>query len=93
MLLASPAQSINIRDMQLELPDSPATRELPPEALRLELACALYARGKIGKTAGAELAGVDFFTFQGALNERGIGLYTQEMVEQDATALIKLFPK
>ncbi len=78
--------------MQLELPDSPATRELPPEALRLELACALYSRGKIGKIAGAELAGVDFFTFQGALHERGIGHYTLEMAERDAASLHKLYP-
>ncbi len=28
--------------------------------LRLELACALFAQGKIGKVGGAELAGVDF---------------------------------
>jgi predicted HTH domain antitoxin len=79
--------------MTLEIPDSPAPRQMPPEALRLELACALYARGKIGKAGGAELAGVDFFAFQGALHERGVEHYTREMVEQDAAALRKFFPK
>jgi len=79
--------------MILELPDIPITRELTPEALRLELACALYARGMVGKVGGAELAGIDFFTFQGELGERGLGLYTQEMLDQDAAALRKLFPE
>ena len=79
--------------MTLELPDSPTMRELSPEALRLELACALYARGKIGKLAAAELAGVDFFAFQGALGERGIDSYTQEMLDQDVAAMRRLFPQ
>jgi predicted HTH domain antitoxin len=79
--------------MILELPDLPITRQMAPAALRLELACALYARGLVGKVGGSELAGVDFFTFQGALGERGIEHYTLEMVEQDAAALRKLFPE
>src|SRR5881227_1816010 len=41
--------------MTLELPDA-ETRNLTPEELRLELACALYARGRIGKVGGANLA-------------------------------------
>jgi predicted HTH domain antitoxin len=76
--------------MHLELPDSPVMRAMPPEALRLELACALYARGKIGKVDGAELAGVDFFAFQGALHDRGLEQYTREMVAEDAAALHNL---
>jgi predicted HTH domain antitoxin len=65
--------------MTLDLPDDPVLREFSPEALRLELACALYARGRIGKFRGAELAGVDFFAFQGALGERGIFSSSEEM--------------
>ena len=78
--------------MNLELPDSPAVREFPPDFLRLELACALFARGKLGKVGGAHLAGVDLATFQGALGERGIESYTLEMLEADARNLRKLFP-
>ena len=78
--------------MNLELPDSTAVREFPPELLRLELACALYARGKLGKVGGAQLAGVDLTTFQGALGERGIESYTLEMLEADARNLGKLYP-
>jgi len=78
--------------MLLELPDCPPTRDLPPETLRLELACALFARGKIGKTGAAELAGVDLAAFQKALGERGIEAYTLDMVEADRQSLRRLFP-
>jgi predicted HTH domain antitoxin len=83
----------DVRLMTLELPDTPTMRKLSPEDLRLELACALYARGKIGKVGGAELAGVDFFAFQGALGERRIESYTQEMLDQDVAAMRRLFPQ
>lgn len=79
--------------MKLELPDCPSTRDLPPEALRLELACALYARGKVGKAGGAELAGVDLVAFQRALGERNIESYTLDMVEAEAGSLRRLFPE
>lgn len=73
--------------MTLTLPDSPTTERMSEAELRLELACALFAQGKIGKVGGAELAGVDFFTFQGALGERGISFYTVEMIEEDSANL------
>ncbi len=79
--------------MQLELPDCPPTRDLPPEALRLELACALFARGKVGKAGGAELAGVDLAAFQRALGERGIESYTSDMLEAEVGTLRRLFPQ
>jgi len=73
--------------MTLELPDIPVTERLSAQELKLELACALYVRGKVGKLTGAEIAGVDFFTFQGALAERGVPNYTLEMVDEDLDAL------
>jgi predicted HTH domain antitoxin len=69
--------------MKIELPDLPAGEQLSPEEIRLELACALYARGRIGKVAATEMAGVDFFSFQRALSERGVPLYTQQMLTSD----------
>ena len=77
--------------MTLELPDR-EMKNFTPEELRLELTCALYARGKIGKVAGAELAGIDFFRFQQALGERCIPSYTIEMLHDDVETLKKLFP-
>ncbi len=79
--------------MTITLPDLPETAQLSPDELRLELACALYARGRVGKVAAAELAGVDFFTFQRGLGERGIPLYTEEMLKEDLRGLQALFPR
>jgi predicted HTH domain antitoxin len=79
--------------MTLELPDV-ETKNLTPEELRLELACALYARGKLSAVGGAHLAGVDLFTFQGALKERGIPRNdTLQDLHDDMEALKKLFPE
>jgi predicted HTH domain antitoxin len=77
----------------ITLPDLPESARLAPDELRLELACALYARGRIGKIAGAEMAGVDFFAFQRALEERGTPLYTEQMLADDLQALKDLFPR
>ena len=79
--------------MTITLPDMPETARLSGDDLRLELACALYARGRIGKVRAAELAGVDFFTFQKALEERGIPLYSEEMLANDLETLKTLFPR
>jgi predicted HTH domain antitoxin len=78
--------------MTIELPDVPAGDRLTPEEIRLELACALYARGRIGKVAATEISGVDFFTFQRALSERGVPLYTQQMLTSDLQALNESYP-
>ena len=78
--------------MLLELPDSALTGDLPPETLRLELACALYARGKLGKLAASELAGVGLAAFQSAFGERGLEGYTLAMLAADERNLQRLFP-
>jgi predicted HTH domain antitoxin len=78
--------------MTIELPDVPAGDRLTPEEIRLELACALYARGRIGKVAATEMSGFDFFNFQRALSERGVPLYTQQMLTSDLQALNESYP-
>ena len=79
--------------MTITLPDIPDAPQLAPAEVRLELDCALYARGRVGKIAAAELVGVDFFTFQGALEKRGIPLYTEQMLADDLQTLGTLFPR
>jgi len=54
---------------------------MTPEELRLELACALYARGKL-----------TFFTFQQALKERRISTYTLDDLDREVATLNELFP-
>ena len=82
-----------VRGMNLTLPDVPITRQMGDAQLRLELACALYAQGKVTKVSGAELAGVDFFTFQKALGERRISTCLVEDLHEDVKALDRLFPE
>jgi predicted HTH domain antitoxin len=78
--------------MTLDLPEMENT-DLTPAELRLELACALYARGKITAVTGSHLASLDLIGFQGALKERGIVRnYTLEDFHDDMDALQKLFP-
>ena len=79
--------------MTIELPDGSQNEGLTPEEIRLELACALYARGRIGKVAATEMAGVDFFTFQRALSERGVPFYTEQMLASDIQWLNESLPK
>ena len=78
--------------MTLTLPDAHALDQVSTDDLRLELACALHARGKISKVAGAELAGIDFFKFQEALGERGISSFTVEELHRELDSLTEIFP-
>jgi predicted HTH domain antitoxin len=78
--------------MTLTLPDHPATRQISDLELRTELACALFARGRITALAGAEIAGLAYGEFLDALRERGISRYTEAMLAEDITSLNTLFP-
>jgi predicted HTH domain antitoxin len=77
--------------MTIELPDIEGFEGLSEADLRLELACALYERGRVGKVGGAELAGLNLFEFQHALRERRIACTTNEMFESDLATLKALF--
>lgn len=79
--------------MMLELPDERLPAETSPELLRLELACALYARGKLGRIGAAELADVSLSTVMAALAERGVETYTLDMLESDEANLSRLFSR
>ncbi len=57
----------------------------------MELACALYARGRITKVSAAQLAGASLSEFQRALGERQIESYTHEMLDDDIQAMRELF--
>jgi predicted HTH domain antitoxin len=79
--------------MSIELPDIETVQKLSPSELRLEFACALYQKGHLGKIAASEFAGVNYFEFQRALGSRGIDSYTEEMLDNDLSALKTLFPE
>jgi len=79
--------------MTLELPEINAIQRFSADDLRLELACALYARGRVSAVSGADLSGVDLLTFQAALSEREIPRqYSVEDLGDDMATLDKLFP-
>lgn len=79
--------------MTLELPEISAIQRFSADDLRLELACALYARGRVSAVSGADLSGVDLLTFQAALQERKIPRqYSAEDLDDDLATLDKLFP-
>ena len=79
--------------MTLELPEINAIQRFSADDLRLELACALYARGRVSAVSGADLSGVDLLTFQAALREREIPRqYSAADLNDDMAALDKLFP-
>ena len=73
--------------MTLTLPDTIENFRLTPDEIRLELACALYARGLIGRVGATDLAGADFFAFQRALGERSIPICTDQMLDDDLASL------
>jgi predicted HTH domain antitoxin len=78
--------------MTIELPALAGDGRFTAEEIRLELACALYARGRLGRIEAAELAGVDIFRFQQALGDRRIPACTADMLAGEVAALRKLFP-
>jgi predicted HTH domain antitoxin len=78
--------------MTLTIPDLPGTSGMTEADLRLELACALYAQGKLTKLSAAEMAGTDLSTFQAALGKRNIESYPIEMLESELEHLRDVFP-
>jgi predicted HTH domain antitoxin len=78
--------------MTVTLPDTPATLQMSERDIRVELACALFARGKASSLAAVDIAGVGYDAFLAALQERKIPRYTSEMLREDIESLNHLFP-
>ena len=76
--------------MTITLPDDPALLKLDENQLRLDVACALFAAGRISRGVGARIAGVDRAAFDEALFVRHIPSYTSEMLDQDLAAWEKM---
>ena len=79
--------------MILTLPDDPALAEIAESDIRLDLACALYAAGRISRVVAARMAGMERLAFDDELYQRRIPSYTEEMLEEDMATLSKLFPR
>jgi predicted HTH domain antitoxin len=79
--------------MTLTLPDDPALAEFSELDIRLDLACALFAAGRISRMVAARMAGMERFDFDRELAGRRIPTCTEEMLEEDIGTLRTLFPK
>jgi len=76
--------------MTVTLPDDPALLHLDENQLRLDIACSLFAAGRISRGVAARIAGFDSFAFDEELFRRKIPTWTVEMFEQDMAALERL---
>ena len=76
--------------MTITLPDDPALQDLDEGQLRLDLACSLFAAGRISRGVAARLAGLGSLPFDEELFRRRIPSFTEEMLEQDLAALARL---
>jgi predicted HTH domain antitoxin len=79
--------------MILTLPDDPALAGMSEFDIRLDLACALFAAGRIPRLVAARMAGMERFDFDQVLILRRIPSYTEEALEEDMSTLHKIFPK
>ena len=79
--------------MTLTLPDDPALAEFAECDIRLDLACALFAAGRISRGVAARMAGIARHEFEEELYRRKIPSYTEEMLEEDMATLNMLFPR
>ena len=79
--------------MILTLPDDPALADMTESDIRLDLACALYAAGRVSRIIACRIARMDRFAFDQELIRRRIPSYTEEMLDDDLTNLSKIFPR
>lgn len=76
--------------MTITLPDDPALLRLDEAQLRLDLACGLFAAGRVSRSVCARIAGLGSFEFDDELFRRKIPSFTEEMLEQDLAALDRM---
>jgi predicted HTH domain antitoxin len=76
--------------MTITLPDDPALKHLDEAQVRLELACSMFAAGRISRGVAARIAGIGSLPFDEELFRRQIPSFTEEMLEQDLAALERL---
>ena len=76
--------------MTITLPDDPALLHLDETQLRVDLACSLFAAGRISRGVAARIAGLDSLAFDEELFRRKIPSFTEEMLDQDLAALERM---
>ncbi len=78
--------------MTITLPDDPALLDFSEADLRLDLACGLFAAGRISRPVAARLAGLDQKEMDRELLHRKISVFSEESLDEDLASLDTLFP-
>lgn len=73
--------------MTITLPDDPALLHRDEAELKLDLACGLFAAGRVSRSVCARIAGLSAHEFDEELFRRKIPSFTEEMLEQDLASL------
>jgi predicted HTH domain antitoxin len=81
--------------MTIEVPDQElGSFHLTSDEARIELACGLYAAGKVSLGRAAKIAGIPYVTFMGELGKRKICRnYGVEDLEHDIKVVEELLKK
>jgi predicted HTH domain antitoxin len=76
----------------ITLPDDPALLHLSEAQPRVDLACSVFAAGRVSRGVTARIAGLDSLTFDEELFHRKIPSFTEEMLREDLETMNRLFP-
>ena len=76
--------------MTITLPDDPALASMTQAEVQLDLACGLFASGRVSRAVAARIAGLGSLAFDEELFRRKIPSFTEEMLDQDLAALERL---
>jgi predicted HTH domain antitoxin len=79
--------------MILTVPDDPALECLTESEIRLDLACALFASGRVSRTVACRIAAIERLAFDEELIRRNIPSYTDELLDEDLSTLRDVFPR
>ena len=78
--------------MTFTLPDDPALQDFTETEIRLDLACALFAAGRISRPIAARMAGLERHEMDAELLRRKVSGFTQETLDEDLATLATIFP-
>ena len=79
--------------MILTLPDDPDLADMSEADIRLDLACALFAAGRISRMVACRIAGIERLPFDQELVRRHIPSFTEEMLNDEIANVRQIFPR
>lgn len=92
-MLSPLASTIMNHRMIFTLPDDPALADMTEADICLDLACALFAAGRVSRSVTCRIAGLERSEFDQELIRRRIPSYTGWMLDEDIANLRGVFPQ